>query len=284
LKPSEKREAASYLVATHDLSVKRSCASVQLSRTAYYQPPRDRRQVDVPVVDTLNRMVEKHPRWGFWKCFDRMRLDGCEWNHKRVYRVYRAMRLNLPRRTKRRLPVRERQTLEVAARPNAIWSLDFMSDALFQGKRFRTLNVLDEGVREALDIVIDTSIPSGRVVRALDQLGSIRGLPEAIRCDNGPELTSEIFQEWCSERGIEIRYIQPGKPNQNAYIERFNRTYREEILNAYLFATLEEVREITEEWLEVYNERRPHDALGRVPPSVFRRTVEPDLSTYAVST
>jgi putative transposase len=284
LKPSEKREAAAHLVATHDLSVKRSCAAVQLSRTAFYQPPRDRRSADVPVVDTLNRMVEAHPRWGFWKCFDRMRLDGYEWNHKRVYRVYREMRLNLPRRTKRRLPVRERQTLEVAARSNAIWSLDFMSDALFQGRRFRTLNVLDEGVREGLDIVIDTSIPSGRVVRALDQLGSIRGFPEAIRCDNGPELTSEIFQEWCAERGIEVRYIQPGKPNQNAYIERFNRTYREEVLDAYLFATLDEVREITEEWLEIYNERRPHDALGRVPPSVFRRTVEPEMSTYALST
>ena len=148
--PSEKREAVGHLVAEHDLSVKRACVAVQLSRSAYYQPPRDRLEQDEPIIDALNQLVEARPRWGFWKCFDRLRLDGHGWNHKRVHRVYCLMRLNLPRRRKRRLPRRERQTLEVAACPNATWSIDFMSDALFHGRRFRTFNVLDDGVREAL--------------------------------------------------------------------------------------------------------------------------------------
>jgi putative transposase len=150
------------------------------------------------------------------------------------------MGLNLPRRTKKRVPAREAQTMEVPAVANAIWGIDFMGDSLYGGRRFRTLNVLDEGVREALDIVVDTSIPSARVVRVLDELVDWRGVPQAIRCDNGPEFLAEVFKDWCCGQGIEIRYIQKGKPNQNAYVERFNRTYRSEVLNAYLFESLED--------------------------------------------
>ena len=284
MKPSEKREAADFLVATHRLSKVRACAAVRLSRAAFYRRP-TRPADDGPVIEALNAVVDRYPRWGFWKCFDRLRLDGQGWNHKRVWRVYREMRLNLPRRTKKRIPTRQRQTLEVPAAPNAIWAVDFMSDALYQGRRFRTLNILDEGVREALDIVIDTSIPSGRVVRTLEQLCSWRGPPQAIRCDNGPEFVSEVFADWCKEQGIEIRYIQPGKPNQNAYVERFNRTYREEVLNAYLFEDLAQVREITYRWLGDYNDTRPHDSLGRIPPSQFRRNLSKlENSTFGWST
>jgi putative transposase len=272
-------------VAEHDLSVRRACAAVGLSRTAYYRAPDRDRKRDEPVIDALNAVVEAHHRWGFWKCYDRLRLDGYPWNHKRVWRVYRQMGLNLPRRTKKRVPVREPQTLEIPAEPNAIWALDFMSDTLYHGRRFRTLNILDEGVREALDIVIDTSIPSGRVVRVMEQLRRWRGLPIAIRCDNGPELVSDAFHAWCEEHDVEIRYIQPGKPNQNAYIERFNRTYREEVLDAYLFDNLDQVRKITYQWMRDYNETRPHDALGKVPPKTFRRRLEkPEDSTFALST
>lgn len=177
---------------------------------------------DQVVIGALNAMVEKRPRWGFWKCFDRLRLDGYQWNHKRVHRVYKAMKLNLPRRTKRRLPKRVQQPMVVEARANAGWAMDFMSDTLYHGRRFRTLNILDEGVRKVLDIVVDTSIPGGRVVRTLDQLLEWRGKPTAIRVDNGPEYLSQIFADWCRRHHIQLRYIQPGKPNQNAYIERFN--------------------------------------------------------------
>ena len=157
----------------------KACAAIGISRSAFYRP-RQPRTDDVPVIEALNELVERHPRWGFWKCYGRMRLSGRPWNHKRVLRVYRQMRLNMPRRTKRRLPRRERQSLDVPAAKNAIWSLDFMSDALYHGRRFRTLNVLDEGVREVLDIVVDTSVPSGRVVRTLEQLRQWRGAPPVL--------------------------------------------------------------------------------------------------------
>jgi putative transposase len=258
---------------------------MRLSRAAYYRRPGSGQSRDGVLIEALNAVVETNPRWGFWKCYDRLRLDGHGWNHKRVRRVYRSLRLNLPRRTRKRVPARVRQSLEVIARPNEVWAMDFMSDALYRGRRFRTLNILDEGVREALQIVVDTSIPSGRVVRTLEQLRDWRGLPKAIRLDNGPEICAQVFVEWCASHGIELRYIQPGKPNQNAFIERFNRTYREEVLNAYLFETLDEVRAITEDWLRSYNNHRPHDALGRLPPSVFsERTMAPDFSTFQLST
>ncbi len=141
-------------------------------------------------------MVEKRPRWGFWKCYDRLRLDGHPWNHKRVHRVYKAMKLNLPRPTKRRLPQRVQQPMIVEAWANAEWSMDFMSDTLYHGRRFRILNIPDEGVREVLDIVVDTSIPGGRVVRTLDRLVEWRGKPDAIRVDNGPEYLSQVFTNW----------------------------------------------------------------------------------------
>jgi putative transposase len=270
-------------VAEHGLSKKRAAAAVKISRAALYRVPKGRPE-DTGVVEALNQIVGEHPRWGFWKCFNRLRLLGHGWNHKRVRRVYREMRLNLPRRTKRRIPKRERQTLEVPSRVNAVWSLDFMSDALYRGRRFRTLNVLDEGVREALEIVVDTSLPSARVARTLEQIRQWRGKPAAIRCDNGPELVGQAFVDWCEENKVEIRYIQPGKPNQNAYIERFNRTYRSEVLNAYLFESLGDVRRITEHWLRTYNEERPHDALGSIPPAAFRGKVEAENSTLGVST
>lgn len=153
---------------------------------------------------------------------------------------------------------------------NAVWTIDFMRDTLYSGRVFRTLNVIDEANRGALGIDIAVSIPAARVIVFLEQMIDLHGRPSAIRCDNGPELTSQAFVDWCKQRGIELRFIQPGKPDQYAYIECFNRTYREEVLSAYLFDSLDEVREITFQWLERYNEIRPHDALGSLPPARYR--------------
>lgn len=144
-----------------------------------------------------------------------------------------------------------------------------MADALCGWRPFRTLNVMDEGNREALDIEVATSIPARRVIRVMQRLVELYGKPKALRLDNGSELTSTAFTEWCGEQRIELRFIQPGKPDQNAFIERFNRTYRNEVLDAYVFDSIEQVREITESWLREYNEERPHDSLGRVPPLMF---------------
>jgi putative transposase len=257
------------------------CRAVGLSRTAWYRRPAESATRDGAVMTALLAVVEQQGRWGFWKCFDRLRLDGHAWNHKRVHRVYCALRLNLPRRTKRRVPTRLRQPLVAPSTLNGIWALDFMEDALYGGRRFRTLNVLDEGNREALAIEIGTSIPAARVVRVLEQLLSIYGRPEALRLDNGPELTAQVLTDWCQQQAIALRYIQPGKPDQNAFIERFNRTYREEVLDAYVFASLAEVQAITDEWLRTYNEYRPHDSLGRIPPTRFlpRPTTPPESAS-----
>jgi putative transposase len=226
-------------------------------------------------------VVEKKPRWGFWKCFDRLRLNGHGWNHKRVHRVYCALKLNLPRRAKRRLPTRLRQPLVAPDRLNEIWALDFMADSLYGRRAFRTLNVIDEGNREALGIEVATSIPARRVIRVLEQLIEMYGKPDAIRLDNGSELTSSAFTDWCEAQRIELRFIEPGSPDQNAFIERFNRTYREEVLDAYVFDSIEQVRDVTETWLPDYNEERPHDSLGRVPPLMFMpRRKQPAESSY----
>jgi putative transposase len=186
------------------------------------------------------------------------------------------MRLNLPRRTKRRLPQRVKQPLEVVPEPNRGWSMDFMSDSLVSGQLFRTFNVVDEGTREALAIEVDTSLPAERVIRVLEQIKDSRPLPMQIRVDNGPELISSKLVEWSEKNGVRLQYIQPGKPTQNAYIERFNRTFRCEVLDAYLFRSLSEVREIVHHWMLVYNEERPHESLGNLPPETFRRQQTPN--------
>jgi putative transposase len=274
-----------FLVAEHELSVLRACAIVRFSRAAYYRAPRAPLEADADVITALQAVVEKHPRHGFWKCYGRMRRQGHPWNHKRVHRVYCALKLNLPRRTKRRLPTRVRQPLDAPATLNSVWALDFMSDALYGGRKFRTLNVIDEGNREALVIDVAYSIPSLRVIRVLNELVAIYGRPAALRMDNGPELISEALTEWCGARGVETRHIQPGKPDQNAYIERFNRSYRQDVLDAYLFNSIEEVQSITDEWLEDYNSERPHDSLGQVPPRTFLpRTNQPRESSFNLST
>ncbi|ODT03016.1 MAG: integrase [Gemmatimonadetes bacterium SCN 70-22] len=283
--PSAKRQAVGLLTAEHGLSVQRACRAVRLSRAAYYRPSVPRVLADHGVIDALEEVVKAQPRWGFWKCFDHLRWRGQRWNHKRVHRVYCALRLNLPRRTRRR---RSRETvhpLDAPATLNHTWAVDFMTDTLYDGRRFRTLNVLDEGNREGLAIDVGMSLPSVRVIAVLDDLVALHGAPRALRVDNGPELTSLALTRWCAQRHIALHYIQPGKPQQNAYIERFNRTYRTEVLDAYVFHSITEVRELTAEWLVSYNTERPHDSLGRVPPLAFLpRPTAPQESTSALST
>ncbi len=168
-------------------------------------------------------------------------------------------------------------------KPNQVWSADFMSDTLYAGNRFRTFNVIDDFNRECLAVEIDTSITGKRLIRVFERLRLERGLPEVIRCDNGPEFLSGDFVAWAESVGIIIQYIQPGEPNQNAYIERFNRTYREEVLSLYLFRNLKEVREITYWWLNDYNELRPHDSLGDMTPAEYMENYTGN-STFKLST
>jgi len=226
---------------------------------------------DQAVIDLLSKLAEDHPRWGFWMMYHHLRNQGYGWNHKRVYRIYLTMGMNLRRKHKRRLPARVKEPLVLPIGPNITWSMDFMHDTLTNGRKFRTLNIIDDFNREVLRIAIDTSLNSHRVIRELEQLTSWRGTPDRIRVDNGPEFIAENLDVWCKKdgRNIDLQFIQKGKPTQNGYIERFNRSYREEVLSVYLFDSLTQVRDLTQQWMWEYNNIRPHDSLLNLPPIQF---------------
>lgn len=230
---------------------------------------------DGALNEALARLARDHPDLGFGKFFRLLKADGHGWNHKRVHRVYCEMKLNKRRKHKRRLPVRHPEPLAVPEAANKSWSADFMSDALTDGRRFRTFNVIDDHRREALAIEVDLNLGSRRVIRVLDRIAEMRGLPERIRFDNGPEFTSIAVADWAERNQVEIEFIKPGRPMQNGFIERFNRTYRQAVLDMYIFESLDEVRELTAAWIDFYNRRRPHDSLGGSPPKLLMRTSSP---------
>lgn len=271
-----------HLTEKFDLSVSRGCRCVGLSRSAFYREVDDWTVRDADVIAALAELVQDRPSRGFWKCRKILRRQGYAWNHKRIYRVYKRMNLHLRRRAKQRLPKRHRVELYVPKLPDTVWSADFISDALWNGRRFRTFNVVDDFNREVLHIEIDTSITSERLVRIFQRLQENHGLPQVLRTDNGPEFLGEAFVTWAKTAGMAIQYIQPGKPNQNAYVERFNRTYREEILDQHLFTSLDDVLEATFWWMLEYNEERPHDSLGDRTPAEVRQQCA-GVSTFELS-
>jgi putative transposase len=213
------------------------------------------------------RLTDNHHNWGFGLCFLYLRnVKRFGWNHKRVYRIYRQLELNLRIKPRKRLVREKREPLAVPQQSNQVWSMDFMHDQLEDGRSFRLFNVIDDFNREALGIEVDFSLPSERVIRALKQIIGWRGKPEVIRCDNGPENISETIRRWADDWGIRFEYIQPGKPQQNAYVERFNRTVRYEWLSQYHWSNLEEVRLYATHWMWMYNHERPNMALGGITP------------------
>ena len=241
-----------------------ACRAIGISDSVYrYQPDLHR---DDEVIAALQAAVERYPACGFSKLFKILRRWGHPWNHKRIYRVYTALNLNMRRRGKKRLPTRNPEPLAVPVSANLCWSMDFMCDSLFCGRRFRTFNVVDDFNREVLAIEIDLNLPAPRVIRVLERAIAWRGYPKKLRMDNGPEFISTALAEWAEIHAIQLEFTKPGTPTQNAYIERFNRTYRDEILNMHVFKTLTEVRELTGNWVREYNEERPHDSLNDLTP------------------
>jgi len=249
------------------LSVRRACKLVSLPRSVmtYQKVPRD----DSSLIEALHQLVEKHPTIGFWKCYYRLKRKGYSCNHKRLYRVYTLLKLNVRRKAKRRIPQRIKEPLLIPETINQSWSMDFMCDSLVDGRRFRLLNIIDDYNRESLAVEVDTSLPALRVIRVLQRLVESRSKPATIRVDNGPEFISDKLLQWCDDKQIRLQFIQPGKPMQNAFVERNNGSLRKELLDAYLFYSLQEVRIMAEEWKQDYNCQRPHQSLGFVPPVEF---------------
>lgn len=263
-------ELVTTLIQERRLSGRAACRAVGVSRTRMYYRAAERD--DREVIEAIQAVIEQEPRWGQDKVIGRLVADGRGWNPKRIRRVYRALKLHLRRRGKKRLPARVKEPLVLPATPNECWSVDFMSDCLYSGRRFRTFNVIDDCAREGLDIEVDTSITGERVARALERIRLARGTaPKRIRLDNGPEMISATLKDWADSHGVRLQFTQPGRPMQNGFIERFNRSYREEVLDAYLFETLEDVRECTRDWLWRYNHRRTHDSLGGKTPAEYAR-------------
>jgi putative transposase len=252
------------MVNDKQVSVRQACKIVSLPRSVYCY--RRTQKDDSSLIDALHELVEKHPAIGFWKCYYRLRRKGHKCNHKRLYRVYTLLKLNVRRRAKRRLPERIKEPLVLPDSINQVWSMDFLCDSLVDGRRYRLLNIIDDYNREFLAIEVDTSLPALRVIRTLQRLIETRSKPVCIRVDNGPEFISDKLQQWCSDQGITLKFIQPGKPVQNAFVERNNGSLRKELLNAYLFYDLQQVRGMAENWRQDYNFERPHDSLGNVPP------------------
>ena len=270
--PVARREAVIHLRERFAVSERGACRLVGASRSTvrYRRRSRD----DTALVERLKELAHQRPRFGYRRLHALLRREGELVNHKRVYRVYRAAELAVPRRKRKRVAASRGQPVRIGTMPNEHWSLDFMSDTLNTGRRLRTLSVLDTCTREALAIAVDTSLPSQAVTRVLDEILLARPRPERITLDNGPELTSHWFDQWADHHGIVLDYIEPGKPVQNAVMESFNGRFRDECLNSHWFTSREDARRTIEAWRIDYNRERPHSSLGyRTPEEVHQELI-----------
>ena len=231
------------------VTIAMACSTFGLSETCYRYSVKLKPEYE-RIEDPLIGLTKAYKTWGFGLCFLHLRnVKGHLWNHKRVYRIYRELELNLRIKPRKRLVREKPDELAVPEAPNKSWSMDFMADRLGDGRAFRLLNVLDDFNREGLAIDVDFSLPAERVIRSLNQIIEWRGKPASIRVDNGPEYVSNKLLEWAKSRNITIKHIQPGKPQQNAYIERYNRTVRHEWLDQYIIETIEEAQHHATQWL-----------------------------------
>lgn len=252
------------------LSIRAACQAFMISPTCYrYRPLLSDENAEI--AEWLLVLTRNHRTWGFQMCYLYLRnVRGFGWNHKRVYRIYRGLELNLRIKPKRRLQRDKPDPLRTPEAVNDTWSMDFMHDQLSDGRSFRAFNVLDDYNREGLGIEVDLSLPAGRVVRALDQIIEWRGKPKTIRLDNGPEYSGHVLEAWAGRRGIILQFIQPGRPQQNGFVERFNRTVRYDWMNQHIFDSIEHAQEEATKWLWTYNNERPNMALGGITPAQKR--------------
>ena len=252
-------------------SVGRACRVIHVQRSLWYYR---KRKYDSQIIERLTVLAREFPTRGFDKYYSIIRLGGIKWARSRVLRVYRQMKLCKRRKHKRRIPTRIKEPLQKQLEADYSYSMDFMSDALVSGRKLRILKIMDDCTRESLAVWCDYSITGEKVTEILQEVIRERNAkPLQIRVDNGPEFTSNVFTTWCKEQSIIIKYIQPGRPMQNAYIERLNRTYREDVLDAYLLESLEEARIASDEWQYQYNHLLPHDSLNKQTPVMMRKSL-----------
>ena len=258
---------AAKAVARHGTGISLACRTFGVSQTCY-RYSRKLNAENEQIADLLIGLTRANKTWGFGLCFLYLRnVRGHVWNHKRVYRIYRELELNPRIKPRRRLKRDKPDALAVPDAPNMVWSMDFMADRLGDGRQFRLLNVIDDFNREGLGIEVDFSLPAERVIRSLNQIIEWRGKPLAIRVDNGPEYVSGKLMAWAQSQGIALRHIQPGKPQQNAYVERYNRTVRHEWLDQYTIETIQQAQEFATQWLWTYNNERPNMGIGGITPA-----------------
>jgi len=268
VRPSQRVEMARSIVTQGRLNIRQACEVFTVSACCY-RYERKLSNDNARIAELLLGLTQSQRNWGFGLCFLYLRnVKGYGWNHKRVYRIYRELELNLRIKPRKRLKRDKPEPLAVPEAMNQVWSMDFMHDQLQNGRCIRLLNVIDDFNREGLGIEIDFSLPAERVVRTLEQIIEWRGCPKEIRCDNGPEYISTRLQSWARQKGIRLAYIQPGKPQQNSYVERYNRTVRYDWLNQYLFESLEEIRHFATKWLWSYNNERPNMGIGGITPAM----------------
>lgn len=272
MKPVEKREAVAHAHKAHGLSLTRACGLFGISRSSQRYRPRPKD--DAPLQDALKQAAAKRRRWGYRRLLVVLRREGFDDNHKRVYRLYRELGLQVRRRKRRKAARWRGEALAAPQCVNQRWSLDFVHDATAQGQRLRFLNVVDDFSRECLRIEGDTSLSGARVARALDEIIELRGKPETLLMDNGPEFAGHVLDQWAYARQVRLQFIEPGKPMQNGYCESFNGKFRDECLNEHWFLSVAEARAVAEAWRVDYNEQRPHSSLNYQTPSEFARLMK----------
>jgi putative transposase len=268
-----------YLMTSHELSQRRACGLIGITRRSLRtMPAPDRNQ---ELRQRLRVLAEERRRWGCPMLYRIIRREGFRVNHKRVERLYREEGLSLRRRRRRKRLSHLRVVRERPQTLNHTWAADFIHDALFDGRRFRVLAVIDEWSRELLAVEVDASLTGERVTRVLERLCETRAVPVVIQCDNGPEFRGLKMDEWAYGRGVRLQFIEPGKPIQNAFIESFNSRLRDECLNEQLFISLADARQKIEHWRVQYNRERPHSSLGYLAPEEFAASSEPTRTETA---
>ena len=267
VKPAGKRKVVAHLIAAHKLSERRACrlANLNLSTWQYKSRSTERRGLRARV----KALAYERRRFGYRRIHAMLRREGWPVNHKAVHRIYVGEGLQVRKRKRKRISQGERRPLALPAAPNERWSMDFQHDLLATGQRFRTLNIVDDFSRVCPAIEVDTSLPGVRVVRVLERLAESCGLPKAIVLDNGPEMHGLALDEWAYRNAVQLAFIEPGKPSQNAFVEAFNGRFRDECLNEHWFLDLDDARRIIEAWRLDYNARRPHSALSYQTPEEF---------------